>query len=380
MWKMKIKIYENDKVKCVRSTHYNYNFNKESGFFARWGETLEQNPAFGCVELADIEISTVCEGIGKTMESRSPCSWCYKSNTKVGKHMSLKTFKTIFHKFPRTLTQIAFGLGNLGEGGNPELWDILDYCKTNNYNRVAGNLTTNGMGVTKEIAESLAKKCGAVSVSRYHIPDVCYNAVEKITQAGLKQTNIHQLLARQTYESCFQLIDDAKNDPRLKDLNAIVFLSLKEKGDRNKFTSLNSVEDFTKLFKYAMDNKVSIGMDSCTQPITLKAIEKLNMPEVIPSTEGCEAFLYSIYCDVDGKVWPCSFMENHPGVKPVDMLKIKDFNEVWFAPQTVSWRENLINSSKGCNNCALKLECRSCPVFDITPCKENNSSLPIIQP
>ena len=91
--------------KIFRSEHYNYNFDKETGFFARWGKTLEDDPEF-CPygpEILDIEVSTVCH---------QGCSFCYKSNTSKGLNMSLETFKKIFNLMPRTLTQIAFGIGD----------------------------------------------------------------------------------------------------------------------------------------------------------------------------------------------------------------------------------------------------------------------------
>ena len=36
-------IYENDRVKLVRSKDYNYNFNKENGEFISWADKLEND-------------------------------------------------------------------------------------------------------------------------------------------------------------------------------------------------------------------------------------------------------------------------------------------------------------------------------------------------
>lgn len=101
-------IAENSARKIVASPYYNYVFDKETGYFARWGETKEQDPWMSPLgpEIADIEISTVCNGIGKDMSNRKPCSWCYKSNTGCGENMTLDTFKKVFHLLCNTQIEL----------------------------------------------------------------------------------------------------------------------------------------------------------------------------------------------------------------------------------------------------------------------------------
>jgi len=106
---MNYKLIGNEKEKNLISKSCNYHFNLETGFFASWGNTIKEDPThspFGPF-IADIEISTICNGLG------TPCSFCYKSNTSNGTNMNLETFKSIFEKFPKVLTQIAFGIGDL---------------------------------------------------------------------------------------------------------------------------------------------------------------------------------------------------------------------------------------------------------------------------
>ena len=352
-------------LKKIRSPGYNLNFDTVTGFMARWGTTPDDDPSlcpFG-PEIADIEISTVCNGIGKDMASRKPCSFCYKSNTGCGTNMSLETFKTIFSKFPPVLTQIAFGIGDID--GNPDLWDIMAHCRANN---VAPNLTTNGMGVTDEVAKRLASVCGAVAVSHYGIDDTCFDAVDRLTKAGLAQCNIHKLVSAQTYESCFELINKVKTEPRLAKLKAIVFLLLKPKGDRNKLSSLVSLEQYSRLARYAIEHGVQVGMDSCSAPMMLKTLPAA----AVPSIEPCESTLFSVYVDVEGDVYPCSFTAGEPGwERGISLVAAEDFiSEVWDSPRLQSWREGLLGSSKGCQGCSVKKHCRSCPVFGITLCKE----------
>ena len=370
-------------IKRVRSKYYNYDFNTKNGAFGRWGETLasEHDPDLSPIgpEIADIEISTICNGIGKTLNACKPCPWCYKSNTGCGSNMSFDTFKDIFHKLPINLTQIAFGIGDID--GNPDLWKIMEYCRENDYNKVAPNITVNGMGITREVAERLAGLCGAVSVSRYHIPKVCYDAVEKLANAGLKQVNIHQLFAEETLDSCYELFDDIKNDPRLSGLKSVVLLLLKPKGDRNNMTSITDIEDFKAIFADAQAKEISIGMDSCSAPLMMRTAVDTDQREVIPSVEPCESTLFSIYINSDGKVFPCSFADGADGWEHgIDMADVSDFmKDVWFSKKLSGWRQGLLNSTQECGHCETQSLCRSCPIYDITPCRPHQrSSLKIL--
>lgn len=369
--------------KVIKSPIYNLIFDTDTGFMARWGKTKEEDPEM-CPwgpEIADIEISTVCNGIGKSMETRVPCSWCYKSNTGVGENMSLDTFKNVFAKLNQagTLTQIAFGIGDIDANG--DLWAIMRHCREHN---VVPNITVNGMGIDKIEAGQLANHCGAVAVSHYGIDDTCFDAIQNLSDAGLKQVNIHKLLSKQTYKDCFRLIDAVKSDPRASGLKAIVFLLLKPKGDRNSLDSIVSMDDYKKLMDYAVEKGVAVGMDSCSAPMVLKTMPA----EVIPSIEPCESTLFSIYVNVKGEMFPCSFTEGTPGWEvgvPLDSpLKPDDAHATWYHGRIVEWRRGLLASSKGCSGCETQKYCRSCPVYDVTICQpkpqlRGNESLVQIQ-
>jgi len=98
---------ENNYKKC-RSKYYNYNFNTKTGFFTRWGKTYEEDPIQApSPEILDIEISTICNGIGS-----GPCPWCYKSNTNVGENMAYEKFKAIFHKITGSKIKIHLENGH----------------------------------------------------------------------------------------------------------------------------------------------------------------------------------------------------------------------------------------------------------------------------
>lgn len=347
----------NSQFKLFRSDNYNFDFTKDTGKFTRWGKTKEDNPVYSPYgpEILDIEVSTICNGI----EGR-PCSHCYKSNTGKGENMSLDTFTKILDKMPETLTQVAFGIGDLS--ANPDLFNMFAYCRNNAHNQVVPNLTINGAGLTTVEAEKLSCMCGAVAVSRYpENVDVCYDAVEKLTNARLGQTNIHALLSKETFMDCMKAIEDAQTDPRLKKLNAVVFLALKPKGKRNKYRKV-TYELFKLLFEYAKAAGVRVGFDSCSAPFFLKAEEdSSSFEESKELAECCESDLFSSYINVHGRYFHCSFTEGEDTWEGIDVLEVNDFLlDVWFSDEATKFRGNLVDQEH-----SIADDCRLCPIFDL---------------
>lgn len=341
-------------LKIVNYPDYHYIFNKETGFFARWGKTKEEDPSFSPLgpEILDIEISTICH---------QGCNFCYKSNTSKGTNMSLETFKKILSKIPNNLCQIAFGIGSLDS--NLDLWKIMAYTREQGY---VPNITINGSRMTPADYQKLAVLCGAVAVSNYN-KDQCYNAVEelnrwkqKVSYPTLKQVNIHQLLSVETLDKCWELLHDMQIDPRLKDLNAVVFLLLKPKGKRNKLTQLKNASQYRELVNYALNHNLRIGFDSCSASSFMRAIEgHKRYKELEQCAEPCESTCFSLYINVDGFAVPCSFCEGEPSMKPINMLEVNDFMKgVWFGPELTEFRNKLLKAEKDTGY-------RQCPVFDL---------------
>jgi hypothetical protein len=344
-------VVEDDKVKILKSENYNFLFNKQSGFFARWGKTQEDDGDFtlGLPEIADIEIAEVCEGV----PGIGPCAFCYKSNTgNRGTNMSLDTFKKIFHKLPATVGQIAFGCGTLRR--HPEMWDIFKYAKDNG---VTPNLTING-DVDQHEFDKIAEMCGACAVSIYD-KNLSYDAIKALTDRGMKQVNIHFMISQETYERAFEIMADIKSDPRLAKLNAIVFLSLKTKGrSKDKFHQLTQ-DQFTTLTNHALDNNVPMGFDSCSAQKFLKAIENHpNFTQMETHAEPCESGIYSSYIDVKGDFYPCSFSPDTEGWETgLSVIDCDDFiKDIWQHEKVKKFRERVIN----CRNCN-----KSCTIYDI---------------
>lgn len=329
-------IKNNGHTKYVAGKNYNYVFNMKNGSFARWGKTMEDDPQYSPIgpELLDIEVSTICH--------RS-CDWCYKSNKPSGKNMNFETFKKILGIIPPNLTQIAFGVGDID--ANRDLWKMFEYCKNAN---IVPNITINGERLNDEIANKLAKYCGAVAISHYD-SDICFNAIKKLTDRASTQVNIQKLVARETLDSCYKLLNAVNKDPRLTKLNAIVFLTFKKKGMRNTYHSL-SKNQFTALVNYVLMNDVRIGFDSCTANKVLEIIKDRSNYKILEMmAEPCESSLFSLYINVDGMAHPCSFLEGEEGYKGINMLNVKDFfKDLWISPFFMGFRKNLLSENRNC--------------------------------
>ena len=340
-----MKILENKIVKMLASKDYNYFFNKNTGFFMRWGKTKEDDPQFspyGC-EIADIEVSTVCS---------KGCKFCYKGNTAHGTNMSLDKFKQVMKALPPTLTQIAFGIGDID--GNPELEAIFKYTREHG---IVPNVTINANNVTPEQYDMLAKYCGAVAVSLYDY-DECYSAVAQLAKRGMKQVNIHCLLSHETYDRCMKVIEDATTDNRLVgNLNAIVFLHLKPKGRAvtNEF-NIPTDKEFESVVNSALEHGIGFGFDSCSANKAMKYLPE-NLHNVI---EPCESTLFSCYINVDGKAFPCSFAEDV--YEGVDVTGRLGYN-FWYSSEYKDFR-------KKCLICG-----RKCPIYKLGDGEQQNKLL-----
>lgn len=349
-------------IKIFKSPDYNFIFNKTTGFFARWGKTKEEDPVMSEYgpEILDLEISTgKCSG---------NCSFCYKDNgTSKSHHMTLDEFKTVLSKMPETLTQIAFGITDVD--ANPDFFEMMSYARSQG---VIPNYTCNGFRITDEIVKKTAELCGAVAVSVYD-KDSSYNTIKKFTDAGMTQVNIHYMLSAQTYDGAFDIINDIKTDPRLKSLNAVVFLAYKHKNLKSTYSGLKNVEDYRKLINYCEKNEIGYGFDSCSAPIFFKVMEGTDKYKMATTLgEPCESSLFSSYINSFGDFYPCSFSEGFGKWDTgLSVLNCNTFlKDVWHNEKVIDFRNGLINSSNSCVSCISQKHCRSCPIYSISYCKE----------
>lgn len=349
-------------LKGYVSEGYNFIFNRKTGLFKRWGTSLEDDPIrceFG-PEILDLEISKGGGCLGN-------CPFCYKNNggDKEIINLSLDSFKKILSKFNlKILTQIAFGIMNFNS--NPDFFPMMEHARRNG---IIPNYTTHGLDMTPEYAQKTVKLCGAVAVSVVDI-EKTLDAVKMLTDAGMKQVNIHYMLSEETYESALKFLEIVCNDQRIKKLNAVVFLQYKPKGrGTNKYTALTDYKKLKVLRHKAVGYNISIGFDSCSAPLCMRGIDNV---DTLAYIEPCESGLFSSYINAEGMFFPCSFTEGTSGwVNGLDVLNCDSFTkDIWNSPRMNNWRDKLLSkkTKEVCHNCKVEKQCRVCPVYDLA-CK-----------
>ena len=361
---MPLLVKTKDNQKHFRSKEYNFDFNMKTGFFARWGKKVEDDPVYSPFgpELFDIEIASgYCNG---------GCPWCYKGNTPTQdrQYMSFETYRCLFDKIKiPTLTQIAFGITSID--ANPDMWKIMEYTKEN---EIIPNYTTNGIGVTKEIVEQTKKICGACAISVYpHTREKAYEAIKLYLDSGMNQVNIHFMLCKETLDFAYQVLYDIQTLPILKGVHAIVFLQYKDKNPKSHFTQPTFIE-FQNLINYCLGHNVGFGFDSCSSAMFMKSVmDREDVDKLIQSVDNCESTLMSFYINVNGMGFPCSFLESvNDWENGIDVLHCNDFiKDVWYHPKVIIYRKVLLDSSKDCR-CKFSGSCRSCFIYNINDCKE----------
>jgi len=185
--------------------------------------------------------------------------------------------------------------------------------------------------------------------------------------------NIHYMLSLETYDKAFEIVNDIATDPRLKGLNAIVFLQYKNKGmNTDKFHCIPSVDAYKRLISHCESKNVSYGFDSCSAPLFFQSIkDRPEAERLIQMAEPCESFgMFSSYINVKAEYFPCSFSEGEKDWEEgMNVLECDDFlKDIWFSEKLNKWRNIMLKSSESCD-CDMAKHCRSCPIFDITACK-----------
>jgi MoaA/NifB/PqqE/SkfB family radical SAM enzyme len=352
------KVINKENKKLFKSEKYNYMFDRENGTFIRWGKTLEDDPEYSQFgpEILDIEISTSVrdfelnnydpERLVYDEGCKGSCSFCYKSNGRYPTYnMSFEEFKDILDKMPLTLTQIAFGILNYDT--NPDFLRMAKYAKSKG---IIPNFTMHGLDdLTDEQLKEIKNNFGAVAISLYN-KDKTYNLIERLTNIGMKQVNIHYMISKETLKNAFSVIDDIKKDKRLKKINAIVFLSLKQKGGGVNFNRV-STEDYNKLVNYALEKKISFGFDSCGAHKFLNAVKNHKNYEAFKTmAEPCESSCFSSYINAKGEYYPCSFAEGHNnfGKTGQSVLEANSFFSIWDSKETKTFRNTLLSKNRNC--------------------------------
>lgn len=345
---MNYKFYDGAKAKAIFSPYYNYTFDKTNGHFARWGQTLEQDPLFAPFgpELLDISLTSRCN---------KHCTYCYQNSGLEGKDMSLPLFRHLLSIIPQTVTQIAFG------GGTCELHpDFSLILRETRAKGIIPNYTTNGIAITEELAKTTAENCGAVAISYHGDWFDVLRAAERFERKGLKP-NVHFILSKNTVGEALKTLQ--KEWP----FKAIVFLLHKPQGRSDPNNNLKDLGALKEFLAEVPKSKTGIGFDSCSAPLLFKYMPDL-APEVLQLIEPCESSLFSYYIDIDGKGLPCSFCKGR--ATPISVAETTNFvQDVWYSQETIDFRMRVTQSSWSCD-CQWAKLCRNCVVYpDITLCK-----------
>ena len=171
--------------------------------------------------------------------------------------------------------------------------------------------------------------------------------------------NIHFMISNETYGKAVDLLKDKQTDPRLAGLNAIVFLSLKQKGRAETGYNPLTQGQFNLLVNRALKEEIPFGFDSCGAQKFIKAIEGHEKEEMLlQMAEPCESTLFSSYWNADAEFFPCSFMEGTEGwEKGIPLDEIENFGkDLWNHERVTNFREKVMQ----CRECA-----QGCPVYEI---------------
>ena len=338
----------------VTDKNYYQLFNKNTGFNIRMGKDANDDPSWCPLgpEIADIEVVT---GSCPKVNSEN-CRWCYKNNTSApGKVMTLDEFKKVIKSFPMNLSQVALGI--TGVKSNPYLVDMLKWLREYG---VIGNLTLTGADLDDDMAENLAKYCGACAVSCYDkAKDLCYRTIDKLHTIAQQKfgkdmhVNMHIVIADFSIDHVMSVLEDVKNG-KVPGLKSIVMLHAKPVGRAKNMDCSLSKDNLTKVIKFCLSNNISFGFDSCNGHNVQDILIEMGKGELCTSIEPCESGRQSIYVNVEGKITPCSFVEHVYENESIDLLTkdVKISNE---------WSQNkMLDKFRNCTKCS-----KSCPIYSL---------------
>jgi radical SAM protein with 4Fe4S-binding SPASM domain len=326
---------------------YNFVGNPETGFTARWGASIVQDPRWApWPELVDISISNRCS---------KGCDFCYRDSTPEGGWMGLAAYEYVLTCLTSPQWgppfQVAIGGGEPLE--HPEFLPILDATKKRG---IVANFTTNGQFLDAAMAKAVSGRVGAVALSAMGLSDFDASKARLLANAGVR-TNLHFILDRHTLSQAVE-IACGKHDALLKDLSGVVFLTRKPKGRSGAEGILEFGDPRLKTFLDAVSastSKIPLGFDACAVPLLL------NHGGIDPRTvDACECGFFSVYVDENLDVRPCSFSGN-----PADAWSLLewDFGSIW-TDLYAAYRDR--QSADSCaRDCVGRDHCRGkCPLFE----------------
>ena len=273
---------------------------------------------------------------------------CYQSGLLVEQpNMTVEDFRWIAEQCKGRCNQLALG----GRGDPDQHEHFEELLKISRENNLVPNFTTSGYGMTRELAETCKKYCGAVAVSWYR-SEYTIKAIRMLLDSGTK-TNIHYVLGKNSIDEALERLK-TNNFP--EGINAVIFLLHKPAGQGTKENMLLPDDPKVKEFFSLVDvtHPFKVGMDSCNVPGAINFCRNV-LPE---SLDTCEGGRFSCYISSDMIMVPCSF----------DQKKLYEVNlrgitieEAWNSKPFEQFRNHMRNA---CPECDKRTLCMGgCPLM-----------------
>lgn len=262
-------------------------------------------------------------------------------------NMALADFQWIAQACRDKVYQFA-----LGGRGDPDMHEhFAEILAASRENGIIPNITTSGLGMTREKARIIKEYCGAAAVSWYRSAHT-HQAIQLLLEAGV-HTNIHYVLGNQSIDEALVMIREKKIPPGI---SRVIFLLHKPVGlgtQTNVLDVLNpKVQEFFALFNDEANCQIA-GFDSCCVPGLLNMAIKVHPA----SLEPCEGGRFSAYITPDMQMMPCSFDQEMRW--SVDLRRMT-IDQAWQSPVFESFRQRMHDR---CPDCTLKELCQGgCPV------------------
>jgi len=281
------------------------------------------------------------------------CPGCYVNSGKKGKkEMSLKQIFKVIDKLKEIgVFHVAFGGGEATN--HPYLIKIAEYCRKNG---IVPNITTNGVGITKEIAKQF-RVFKQIHVSldglKEYYDNEKSNKTFEMIDNGIKllrkyndDVGLNLVISKNNFEIIERVFEYAEK----RRLKGILLLRYKPSGrakkdyNQNKLSHEQNLQLYNILLRLHKNFKTRVYIDCSLIPmlsshnIPTKALEFF-------SVQGCDGGNSLIGITPEGNINACSFCEQTAG-------SVLDFEKLWDSNKHFSkfrsWSENAEEPCKSC--------------------------------
>jgi hypothetical protein len=336
-----MQIFENKEKKYVVSKNYNCILDKKTDYFLRCGKNIENIPLSGALEYVDIELSTIYTNTNKY-------EFLFKKDIEHPKYMKFNTFRKIIDILPKSLNHINFIVDPECKT-NPDIWKILYYCNLKN---ISSSITVDNIDIEK--SKKISNLCKSVSVNLHLDKNICYNTIKRLNKYNVKP-NLNILVSKDTHHMIIRTLYDYYRDERLKNINSIFFIGLKN--DENwRFLKELENNEFKSIVNDMLDKKIPFGLDNYLSFYFISHIKNNLKHYYNMSFVPCESLTFHAYIDINGYIFPCKYYvpkkQNFIGFSLFDK---RGFDKLWFHKNFNQIRNDFISNNKN--------GIRYCPLF-----------------